>query len=86
MAAYFSAVGFDAAGEPAGDMLAPHMVQERLAALTTPQLEARLARFHAVLLTVRAAPALAAGVWRTRRLCAPPGLAPRQLLSMRLPR
>ena len=58
MAAYYSATGWNAAGEPAHDMLAAHVVEERLAALTTRQLEARLARFHAVLLTVRTATAL----------------------------
>ena len=70
MAAFYSDPAFDAAGELADDMLAPHMVQERLAALTTHQLEARLARFNAgLLLMVRMATVLGA------RVCTP-GLAP----------
>ncbi|KAK9841811.1 hypothetical protein WJX81_004571 [Elliptochloris bilobata] len=43
--AFYSNLGFDAAGVPAGELLAAHSVMERLAKRTTAELEGRLAEF-----------------------------------------
>ena len=45
-AVFCSKVDFDAAGAPVGPLLAPEVVMQRLAALTTSQLERRLAHVY----------------------------------------
>ena len=52
MASYYSKVDFDAAGDPTGPLLAPEVVMQRQSALTTVQLERRLAHVYRSLLAV----------------------------------